>query len=182
MKRYVTIFFLLPLFLLPSEFSLERAKRIDHYLKRIASKRKESVIMKNVSFSQADLNSWLNLIYTRKFAQEVKYIKLKLGKNNFVSGNMKVELKGEKYEKVPGFLKDFEIDFEGKMFCENYRIRYDFEKVRINGTSFAPEILDEAFGAAQQGMKVKKSMFDWFRLLPGIKDLKTDHKKLIIYY
>ena len=182
MKRFLITFLLLPLFLIPAEFSIDNAKRIDKYLKRISSKKKESVILKNITFSQRDLNSWLNLIYTRKFAREVKYIKLVLGKNNFVSGNMKIELKGEKYEKIPSFLRDFEIDFEGKIFCENYRMRYDFEKVRINGTAFSPEILDEAFGAAQKGYKVKKSMFDWFRLLPGIKDLKTDHNKLTIFY
>lgn len=181
MKSLLILFLLIPLFLIPSEFSIDRAKRIDGYLKRI-SKQKESVILKNVTFSQKDLNSWLNLIYTRKYAREVKYIKLELGKNNYVSGNMKIILKGEKYESIPSFLKDFEIDFEGKIFCNNYRMKYDFEKVRINGTAFSPEILDEAFGAAQTGYKVKKSMFDWFRLLPGIKNIKTDHKKLIIFY
>jgi len=182
MKKLLTIFLLIPLFLISAEFSLERAKMVDSYLKRISSQKKENVILKNITFSQSDLNSWLNLIYTRKYAREVKYIKLEFGKNNYVGGTMKVELKGEKYEKLPSFLKDFEIDFEGKIFCSNYRMRYDFEKVRINGTAFSPEILDEAFGAAQTGFKVKKSMFDWFRLLPGIKDLKTDHKKLKVFY
>ncbi|MCK5220408.1 MAG: hypothetical protein KAR14_02430 [Candidatus Aminicenantes bacterium] len=183
MKRLLIIFFLIPLFLIPAtEFSIERAKRIDGYLKRISARKTESVILKNITFSQRDLNSYLNLIYTRKYAREVKYIKLELGKNNYIGGNMKIVLKGEKYAKIPSFLKDFEIDFEGKVFCSNYRMRYDFEKVRINGTSFSPEILDEAFGAAQTGYKIKKSMFDWFRLLPGIKNIKTDHKKLIIFY
>lgn len=182
MRNLLILFLLIPLFLIPSEFSIDRAKRIDGYLKRISTMKKESVILKNVTFSQKDLNSYLNLIYTRKYAREVKYIKLELGKNNFVSGNMKVILKGDKYSKIPSFLKDFEIDFEGKIFCSNYRMKYDFEKVRINGTAFSPEILDEAFGAAQTGYKIKKSMFDWFRLLPGIKNIKTDHKKLIIFY
>lgn len=182
MRNLLILFLLIPLFLIPSEFSIDRAKRINGYLKRISTKKKESVILKNVTFSQKDLNSYLNLIYTRKYAREIKYIKLELGKNNFVSGNMKVVLKGEKYSKIPSFLKDFEIDFEGKIFCSNYRMKYDFEKVRINGTAFSPEILDEAFGAAQTGYKIKKSMFDWFRLLPGIKNIKTDHKKLIIFY
>ncbi len=182
MKRFIIILLLIPVFLLPSEFSLDRAKRIDKYLKKISLKREESVVMKSIIFSQRDLNSYLNLIYTRKYAREVKYLKLELGKNNSVSGNMKILLKGEKYKKLPSFLKDFEIDFEGKIFCNNYKMRYDFEKVRINGTSFSPEILDEAFGAAQTGYKIKKSMFDWFRLLPGIKNIKTDHKKLILFY
>ncbi|MCK5005137.1 MAG: hypothetical protein KAS21_08610, partial [Candidatus Aminicenantes bacterium] len=118
MKKLLIIFFLIPLFLVPaSEFSLERAKRIDGYLKRISARKTESVILKNITFSQRDLNSYLNLIYTRKYAREVKYIKLELGKNNYIGGNMKIVLKGEKYSKIPSFLRDFEIDFEGKVFC-----------------------------------------------------------------
>ena len=182
MKKIITVFLLIPLFLISAEFSLDRAKIVDNYLKRLSAQKKQNVILKNITFSQSDLNSWLNLIYTRKYAREVKYIKLELGKDNFVGGTMKVELKGEKYEKLPSFLKNFEIDFEGKVYCSNNRMRYEFEKMRINGTTFSPEILDEAFGAAQAGFKVKKSMFDWFRLMPGIKDLKTDYKKLKIFY
>ena len=182
MKRLIFTFVLLPFLAFPTEFSLDRAKRLDSYLKKLAEKRTESVILKNVTFSESDLNSYLNLIYTRKYAREIKYIKLNLGKDNFVSGNMKVLLKGEKYGNLPSFLKDFEIDFEGKIFCSNYRMKYEFEKLKINGTSFSPEILDEAFGAAQAGYKVKQSIFDWFRLIPGIKNIKTDFRKLTIYY
>ncbi len=182
MKKILLLLLLIPIFLLPSEFSIDKAKKIDRYLKKLAEKKRESVILKKVTFDERDLNSYLNLIYTKRYAREVKYIKLILGKNNFVSGNMKIVLRGEKYKNIPSFLKDFEINFEGKLFCNNYRMRYEFEKVKINGTTFAPEILDEAFGAAQSGYKVKKSMFDWFKLLPGIKSLKTDYKKLIIFY
>ena len=42
---------------------------------------------------------------------------------------MKVYLAGKKYEKVPSFLKDIEIEFSGKLECENYRVRYIFEKM-----------------------------------------------------
>ncbi len=181
-KKILLILILIPSFVFSSEFSIEKAKKVDKYIKRIAKLRSKNVVLKSVSFSEGDLNSYLNLIYTRRYTREVKYIKLKLGKNNFVSGTMKVILKGEKYKSIPSFLKDFEIEFEGKIFCNNYRMRYDFEKMKINGTTFSPEILDEAFGAAQSGYKVKKSIFDWFRLLPGIKNIKTDHNKLILYY
>ena len=138
--------------------------------------------MKSVTFTEAELNSYLNIIYSRRYAPEVKYLKLDLKKENFVSGNMKVLLKGEKYEKLPSFLKDFEIDFEGKIECNRYRMRYNFEKIKINGTTFSPEILDEAFFAAQKNYKIKKSIFDWFRLLPGIKNIKTENKKITFYY
>ena len=138
--------------------------------------------MKKVTFTQSELNSYLNIVYIKRYTPEVKFIKLKLENKNYVSGSMEVKLTGEKYEKVPSFLKDFEIDFSGKVECENRRMRYIFEKLKINGTSFSPEILDEAFYAAQTGFKIKKSIFDWFNLLPGLKDIKIDHKKITIFY
>ncbi|MEN8155014.1 MAG: hypothetical protein ABFR75_13430 [Acidobacteriota bacterium] len=182
MKKLIPIILLLPFVAFGGEFSTQKAKKVDNYLKKISLKRKRSVIMKSVSFTEAELNSYLNIIYSRRYAPEVKYIKLNLRKDNFVSGNMKVLLKGEKYSKLPSFLKDFEIDFEGKIECNRYRMRYNFEKIKINGTTFAPEILDEAFFASQTNFKIKKSIFDWFRLLPGIKNIKTANKKITIYY
>lgn len=181
MKRIIPIILLLPLMAFSSEFSSQKAKKVDNYLKKISLKKK-SVIMKRVTFTETELNSYLNIIYSRRYAPEVKYLKLNLKKENFVSGNMKVILKGEKYAKIPSFLKDFEIDFEGKIECSRYRMRYNFEKIKINGTTFSPEILDEAFFAAQTNYKIKKSIFDWFRLLPGIKNIKTENKKITIYY
>jgi hypothetical protein len=165
-----------------AEISMEKAKRVDLILKRIAKKNKKAPFLRKISFSQQELNSYLNYIYIKKNTPEVKKIDLKLRKNNFVSGTMKIKLVGKKYQKVPSFLRDIELEFEGKVECEQYRMRYVFEDIRINGTKFSPELLDEAFNAAQVGYKVKKSMYDWFELMPGIKNVSVDLKKITLFY
>lgn len=164
------------------EFSAEKAKRVDLTLKRIAKQKRSKVFLKKVTFSQDDLNSYLNLIYAKRYTPEVKYIKLKLDKKNAVSGTIKIKLVGKKYENVPKFLRDIEVDLSGKVECENYRMRFLFDALKVNGTSFSPEMLDEAFSAAQVNYKVKKSMFDWFNLMPGIKNVIVDYKKLTLFY
>jgi hypothetical protein len=158
-----------------SEFSADQAKRVDVVLKRIAQK-------KRLTFSQDELNSYLNLVYAKYYAPEVKYIKLKLGKNNSADGEMKIKLAGKQYDQVPAFLRDIQVEFSGKIECENNRMRYLFDDLKINGTKFSPELLDEAFGAAQGGTKIKKSMFDWFDLFPGLKKVVLDYKKITIFY
>jgi hypothetical protein len=165
-----------------SEFSTDKAKLIDMTLKRIAKQNKNSIFMRKVIFSQDELNSYLNLIYIKRYTPEVKYVFLKLDKNNYVSGTIKVKLEGKKYEKVPSFLKDIEVETQGKVECNNYRMRFLFENIKVNGTSFAPEVLDEGFSAAQSNFKVKKSMYDWFNLFPGIKSILVDYKKVTILY
>lgn len=164
------------------EFSWQKAKRIDETLKRVAKYKKPRVFLKKLTISQSELNSYLNLIYRKKYTPEVKYIKLKLEKENHVNGTMKIKLEGKKYKDVPAFLKDIEVEVSGKVQCQNYRMRFNFEKLRVNGTSFSPEVLDEAFGAAQVNFKVKKSMYDWFDLMPGIKNIVVDEKKITLFY
>jgi len=165
-----------------AEFSMEKAKKVDTFLRRIGERDRQAVILKKMTFTERELNSYLNIFYIRRYAPEVKRIQLKLLRHNRVSGSLHIKLAGKKYEKVPSFLKDVEIEFAGKVECENYRMRYVFDQIRINGTTFAPEILDEAFYAAQTNFRLKKSIFDWFSLLPGLKNVVIDYKKITIYY
>jgi len=165
-----------------SEFSADQAKRVDVVLKRIAQKKRQNPFLRKITFSQDELNSYLNLIYAKYYAPEVKFIKLKLDKNNSADGEMKIKLDGKQYEQVPAFLRDIEVEFSGKIECENNRMRYLFDDLKINGTKFSPELLDEAFGAAQGSAKIKKSMFDWFDLFPGLKKVILDYKTITIFY
>lgn len=181
-KILILCLFIFKIFSFGSEFSIEEAEKVDRFLKKAREKQKRSVFLKQITFTQDELNSYLNIIYTKKYAPEVKYIKLNLENGNYVNGTMKVKLTGQKYEKVPSFLKNIEVEFNGKVECENYRMRFFFEDLKINGASFSPEILDEAFSAAQTNFKVKKSMFDWFDLLPGLKNSVIGYKKITLYY
>lgn len=164
------------------EFSVHKAKKIDHFLQRIAKAPKTKVFLRRGTFDESELNSYLNMIYAKRYAPEVKYLKLKLKEKNQVSGTMKIKLLGKKYKDIPSFLRDFEIDFSGTVECDKYRMRYVFKTLKINGSSFSPELLDEAFSTAQGSVKVKKSLFDWFNFLPGIKKVEIDYKKIIFFY
>ena len=181
-KTLIICLFVFNIFSFGSEFSVDKATKVDRFLKKARQKQKRSVFLRKITFTQDELNSYLNIIYTKKYAPEVKYIKLNLENGNYVNGTMKVKLRGQKYEKVPSFLKDIEVEFNGKVECENYRMRYFFEDLKINGTNFSPEILDEAFFAAQTNFKIKKSIFDWFDLLPGLKNSVIEYKKITLFY
>lgn len=189
MKRKITTFLIVSVSFVflgalseKSEFSLDKARKVEMVLKQIAKKKRKSPYLRKISFTQEEINSYLNIFYAKKYAPEVKYIKLKLERKNHVSGEMEIKLVGKKYDNVPSFLRDIEVETSGKVECENYRMRFVFDNLKINGTSFSPEFLDEAFGAAQVGAKIKKSMFDWFDLLPGLKKIIVDHRKITIFY
>ena len=149
---------------------------------RIAARRQPSLFLKKATFSEAELNSYLNLIYTRKYAPEVTFIDLRLKDKNQVDGSLKVKLAGEKYAAVPQFLRDTEVRFRGTFECSNYHMRFVFSELVINGSHFSPDVLDEAYGAAQFNARVKRSIFDWFTLLPGLKNVQCSEKTIIFFY
>lgn len=164
------------------EFSVDQANRVDLALKQIAKKKRVTPFLRKITFSQDELNSYLNIIYARDYAPELKYINLKLDKNNSVNGVMKIKLDAKQYEQVPVFLRDIKIEFSGKIESENSRMRYLFESLKINKATFSPGVLDEAFGAAQGNARIKKSIFDWFDLFPGIKKMAVDYQEITVFY
>ena len=165
-----------------ADFSLDQARRIDGFLTRIAVRRQPALFLKKMAFSENELNSYLNLIYVKKYAPEVTFIELRLKDKNLVNGMAKVKLAGEKYAAVPQFLRDVEVGFNGSFECSNYHMRFAFSELVINGSRFSPDILDEAYGAAQFNAKTKKSIFDWFTLLPGLKNVQCAEKTIYFYY
>lgn len=163
-------------------FSPEKAKRVDDFLARIAAPRPRSLFLKKAVFSESELNSYLNLIYTRKYAPEVTAIELSLKDKNRVDGSIKIKLAGEKYAAVPQFLRDSEVRFRGSFECSNYHMRFVFSELVINGGRFSPDVLDEAYGAAQFNARVKRSIFDWFTLLPGLKKIESSERTIVFFY
>ena len=176
------LFLSLAAFVAAADFSMNKAKRIDSFLSRIAARRQPALFLKKMAFSESELNSYLNLIYTKKFAPEVTFIDLRLQDKNLVKGTLKIKMTGEKYAAVPQFLRDVEVGFHGKFECSNYHMRFAFSELVINGSRFSPDVLDEAFSAAQFNSKTKKSIFDWFTLLPGLKNVQCSDKTIYFYY
>ncbi len=181
-KNAACLFLALAAFAGAADFSLDKARRIDNFLSRIAVRRQPGLFLKKKAFSESELNSYLNLIYVKKYAPEVSSIELRLKDKNRVSGTLKLKLAGEKYAAVPQFLRDVEVSFSGKFECSNYHMRYAFSELVINRSRFSPDVLDEAFSAAQFNSKTKKSIFDWFTLLPGLKNVQSTEKTIFFYY
>ena len=165
-----------------AEFSFEKAKRVDDFLNRIARLERQTLFLHKMTFSQDEFNSYLNLIYVKRYAPEVTFIDLELQEKNRVKGRLHVKLDAPQYDNIPSFLRDVDVRVNGRVECENNRTRYVFEELWVNGASFSPEVLDEVYGLAQVGAKVKSSIYDWFSLLPGLKKFTTGPKSITLYY
>lgn len=188
MKKKIKLFLIFTIMLsfsyssFAAEFSSEDAKKIDRFLKKAKKLKRKNMFLRKVTFTEKEFNSYVNLIYAKRYAPEAKYVRLNMERKNSVSGSVKLKLTGKKYSKVPSFLKDIELKFSGVIECEDYKMRLIFSRITINGTEYNPQILDEAFSAYQVKQKVKKSMFDWFKLLPGLRNIQITRKRITLYY
>jgi len=188
MRRLTLFLLFLSLWIPPSlqatEFrpDEEKARQLDVFLKKIAKDTRQRVFLRHKRFDQSTVNSYLALIYLPRYAREVKNIKLEFHKENWVSGQVSIRLTGEKYQKLPGFLKEMDLEINGIIESRPQQMRFQIKELKLNRTSFSPEILDEAFATFQGGKKVKRSIFDWFTLLPGIKRISSDEGSLTLFY
>lgn len=160
----------------------EKARQMDIFLKKIARESKPRVFLRRKTFEQKTVNSYLSLIYLPRFAREVKDVRLNFHKDNWVSGRVSIHLTGKKYEKLPGFLQEMDLELNGVIESRPEQMRFLIKELRLNGTAFSPELLDEAFSTFQGGNKMKRSIFDWFTLLPGIKRISCDEGRLTLFY
>jgi hypothetical protein len=168
---------------LPSaNFSVEEGRRVDDFLTRIAQRRSGALLLRKDTFSASELNAYFNLFYNKKFAPELTYLNLDLKDDNLLSGTAKVELKGKRYNAVPAFLRNVEVRFSGRIESGNRRMRFLINELVVNGAHLSPAIIDEAYSAAQGGAKVKKSIFDWFTLLPGVKGVSCSQGRATFLY
>lgn len=163
-------------------FSPEQGRRVDDFMARIAKRRSGALFLRKATYSATELNSYLNLFYTKKYAPEITYILLELKDDNRLRGSAHAVLKGKRYDAVPSFLRNVEVRFAGRIESNNSRMRFLIEELVVNNANLSPGFLDEAYGAAQGGAKVKKSIFDWFSLLPGVKGISCSKDRITFLY
>jgi hypothetical protein len=165
-----------------ADHAYEQGRRIDDFLSRIAGRRSGAIFLRKATYSAEELNAWLNLFYTKKYAPEVTAINLELKDDNYLSGTARAELKGKRYDTVPSFLRSVDVRFAGRIESSNSRMRFLIEELAVNNTTLSPGALDEAYSLAQGSVKIKKSIFDWFSLLPGIKGLYCSRDRITFLY
>ena len=179
---FVLLFTQIDLFCVSKQLDEQKASQVDLFLKKIAKDQKPRIYLRRKTFDAASINSYLAKFYLPRYAREVKEATLIFEKDNWVSGTIKIQLNGPKYQKIPGFLKDMSLEVRGIIESRPEQMRFIINDLKLNNTSFSPEILDEAFSSFQGGNKIKRSIFDWFTLLPGIKRIGCDADTLIIFY
>jgi hypothetical protein len=137
--------------------------------------------LKRENFTESELNSYIAYRIETEKEDVMKELTLKLFEKNRVEGKMFIDLSGQK---LPPVLKpQMNVYFEGVLTVQNGQARFDFQKLFVEGQQVPVVILDLIiFVAANLGKSEPGSINDWYELPPGIKDLRTDLGRILVYY
>ncbi len=160
-----------------------QAKEIELFLNKLRqSQAGQSPFLKEKSFTENDFNLYLQQIYIKNETPEVKEIKIDFTGKNSIFARLRIELDAVRYPKLPANLLKTTVEIASKIESNNGKMRLKPESIIINKISFSPQLLDQTLELAQSGKEKKSSIYDWFKLLPGIKKIEIDKGKITFYY
>lgn len=166
-----------------SQYSIEEARRVFIIIEQL-----EQELLKNnqrelqsVTVTESELNSYFAYLIEAEKEDIMKQLHLKIFKNNKIEGKILIDLRGQK---IPDFLRpEMNIYFAGKVEVNNGKGRILMKKLFLEDQPIQPQVLDAIiFIASKLQNSEPTSLYDWYELPFGIKDIKTKKQQAIFFY
>ncbi|GAG21814.1 unnamed protein product, partial [marine sediment metagenome] len=137
--------------------------------------------LQSVIVTESELNSYFAYRIEAEKEDIMKQLHLKIFKNNKIEGKILIDLRGQK---IPDFLRpEMNIYFAGKVEVNNRKGRILMKKLFLEDQSIQPQVLDAIiFIASKLQNSEPTSLYDWYELPFGIKDIKTKKQQAIFFY
>ena len=137
--------------------------------------------LRSVVVQESELNSYIAYRIEAEKEEIMKQLHLIILKNNKIEGKIHIDLRGQK---IPDFLRpEMNIYFAGKVEVNNGQGRILMKKLFLEDQSIQPQILDAIIFIASKLQNYEPtSLYDWYELPFGIKDIKTKKQQAIFFY
>ncbi len=183
----VSIFFCLLFYVLASygstEYSLKEALKVLNIIEKVQSEQNSlsKGKLRKVAVTESELNSYIAFRIETEKEEIMKQLNLHILVNNRIEGNILIDLRGQN---IPGFLRpQMNIYFGGRVEVKDEKVRINIKKLFIEDVPIQPEILDVIIQIASKIENSEPtSLYDWYDLPFGLKDIKTQNGKAIFYY
>ncbi len=141
----------------------------------------KSPTLRRSDFSEGEFNAYIAYRIETEKEDVLKELKLKLFGENRVEGMAVVDLR---QQNLPSFIKPrMNLYFEGIVFVQEGKARFDFRKLFLEGQEVPLLVLDVIIDmAARMGKTDAESVRAWVDLPYGIKDLKTREGGISLFY
>ncbi len=183
----VSIFFCLLFYVLVSygstEYSLKEALKVLNIIEKVQSEQNtlSKGKLRKVTVTESELNSYIAFRIETEKEEIMKQLNLHILVNNRIEGNILIDLRGQN---LPGFLRpQMNLYFGGRVEVKEKKVRINIKKLFIEDVPIQPEILDVIIQIASKIENSEPtSLYDWYDLPFGLKDIKTQNGKAIFYY
>jgi hypothetical protein len=165
------------------DYSRQEAQKVLRVISDIEreSSRKTDDSLENISITESELNSYIAYRIEVEKAKVMKELRIKLFKKNRVEGKILIDLRGQE---IPRFLRpQMNLYFGGKLEVKGGLVRLILKDLFLEDQRIDPKVLDFiiALAAKVENYKVW-SIYDWFGLPYGIKDVQIQSHKAVFFY
>lgn len=165
------------------EYSVDEALKVFSFIEKIIVEKDSgnSEKMRSVTVTESELNSYIAYRIDTEKEDVMKQLHLKIFKRDRIEGKILLDLRGQN---LPDFLRpEMNLYFAGKVEVKDQKVRLLIKKLYIEDQPIRPEILDVVIFIASKIQSTEPtSIYDWYDLPFGIKDIKSQDKKAIFYY
>lgn len=165
------------------EYSLKEALKVLSIIEKVQSEQNSQSKgkLRKVTVTESELNSYIAFRIETEKEEIMKQLNLHILVNNRIEGNILIDLRGQN---IPGFLRpQMNIYFGGRVEVKDEKVRINIKKLFIEDVPIQPEILDVIIMIASKIENSEPtSLYDWYDLPFGLKDIKTQNGKAIFYY
>ena len=137
--------------------------------------------LRKVTVTEKELNSYIAFRIETEKEEIMKQLNLLILANNRVEGIILIDLGGQN---IPDFLRpQMNLYFGGRVEVKDNKVRININKLFVEDAPIQPEVLDVIIQIASRIENSEStSLYDWYDLPFGIKDIKTQKGKAIFYY
>jgi hypothetical protein len=166
-----------------SGYSMEEVQKvlalIDHILEDQQLRTDEG--LKAVEIAESEFNAYMAFLIEADNEEVLREVHVNLLRNNRIEGKIHIDLRGQR---IPRFLKpEMNFYFAGRLHVDEGRARLAINEIFLENEPVQPALLELAILISSRIQGVEPvSLFDWYDLPYGIKDIKTKDGIAIFYY
>lgn len=165
------------------KYSIDEARRVFQIIEQL----EQSILNNNqrnldsVIVTESELNSYFAYRIEAENEEIMTQLHLKILKNNKIEGKIHIDLRGQN---IPEFLRpEMNIYFSGKVEVEDGKGRILMKKLFLEDQPIQPQVLDAIIFIASKLQNYEPtSLYDWYELPFGIKDIVTKKKQAVFFY
>ena len=158
-------------------------EKVIESLRRIeaAGRARRSGSVRRAEFSEGEFNAYIATRIGTERETMLKELAVRLFAENRIEARALIDLSGER---LPGGLKPrMPLFFEAAVLSGDGRIKVELQKLFLDGQSVPIPLFDAIIAfAAKIGKSDPGSFKDWYDLPYGLKSLRTEPGRLLVYY